>query len=87
MTAARGSLKTGDRWGDNMAVRGAGPNTQILLAARNGTNVALLTANDGIGLTYSAEIIAISGVHRAVSAAWALRLRRRQYVLGQDQRR
>ncbi|HSY18185.1 MAG TPA: hypothetical protein VK815_07620 [Candidatus Acidoferrales bacterium] len=57
-----GTMKTGDRWGDNMAVRGSGPNTQILLAARNGTNVALLTPNDGIGVTYSAEIIAISGV-------------------------
>lgn len=55
-----------ERWGDSMAVRGAGANTEILLGSRasapGGTNVALLTANDGIGLTYSSQIIAISGV-------------------------
>jgi hypothetical protein len=55
-----------ERWGDTMAVRGAGPTTQILLGSRasapGGTNVALLTPNDGIGLTYSSQIIAISGV-------------------------
>ncbi|MGH7943058.1 MAG: beta strand repeat-containing protein [Limisphaerales bacterium] len=55
-----------ERWGDTMAVRGAGPNTQILLGSRaaapGGTNVALLTPNDGLGLTYSSQIIAVSGV-------------------------
>ncbi|HEV2327235.1 MAG TPA: hypothetical protein VGY56_00425 [Verrucomicrobiae bacterium] len=55
-----------ERWGDTMAARGAGPNTQILLGSRasapGGTNVALLTANDGIGLTYSSQIIAVSDV-------------------------
>lgn len=55
-----------ERWGDNMAVRGAGPNTQILLGSRasapGGTNVAYLTPNDGQGLTYSSRIIAVSGV-------------------------
>ena len=55
-----------ERWGDSIAVRGAGPNTQILLGSRasapGGTNVALLTPNDGQGLTYSSQIIAVSGV-------------------------
>ncbi len=55
-----------ERWGDNMAVRGAGTNTQILLGSRasapGGTNVAFLTPNDGVGLTYASQIIAVSGV-------------------------
>ena len=56
----------GERWGDTLAVRGAGPNTQILLGSRAsgtaGTNVAFLTPNDGIGLTYASVIIAVSNV-------------------------
>ena len=55
-----------ERWGDTLAVRGAGPDTQILLGSRasapGGTNVAFLTPNDGVGLTYSAQMIAVSGV-------------------------
>jgi len=55
-----------ERWGDTLAVRGAGPNTQILLGSRasapGGTNVAFLTPNDGVGLTYQSEIIAVSNV-------------------------
>ncbi len=55
-----------ERWGDTMAVRGAGPNTQILLASRaaapGGTNMAFLTPNDQVGLTYSSQIISVSGV-------------------------
>ncbi|HEY1786782.1 MAG TPA: immunoglobulin domain-containing protein [Verrucomicrobiae bacterium] len=55
-----------ERWGDSIAVRGVGPTTQILLGSRasapGGTNVALLTPNDGQGLTYSSQIIAVSGV-------------------------
>ncbi len=35
------------RWGDNFAVRGAGANTQLLLASRNGTILSLLTTADG----------------------------------------
>jgi hypothetical protein len=38
----------GDRWGDTMAVRGSGPNTQILFGSYNGTNVALFTTQDGV---------------------------------------
>ena len=56
----------GERWGDTLAVRGAGPNTQILLGSRavapGGTNVAFLTPNDGVGLTYSSTLIAVSNV-------------------------
>jgi hypothetical protein len=50
---------SGDRWGDNMAVRGSGANTQILLSSR-GTNVSLLTTGDG--LTYSSLTIGVPGV-------------------------
>jgi hypothetical protein len=44
---------SGDRWGDTMAVRGSGVNTEILLGSYSGfgggpsTNVALLTTDDG----------------------------------------
>lgn len=59
-------ISSEDRWGDSMAVRGAGPNTQILLgtyvtitdgSGNNlygtgpGTNVAILTTTDGINFT------------------------------------
>ena len=46
-----------DRWGDTLVVRGAGANTQVLLASRgngaagNGTNLCILTTTDGIGFT------------------------------------
>jgi hypothetical protein len=51
-----------DRWGDSMAVRGGGTNTQILLGTYEtiganqygtgpGTNVAILTTSDGINFT------------------------------------
>ena len=42
------SAASGLRWGDNLAVRGAGPNTQILLAPGTGTNVALFSTANGI---------------------------------------
>lgn len=52
------------RWGDNIAVRGFGPNTQILLAPGTGTNVALLQTISG--LDFQTEIpptiIAVSNV-------------------------
>ena len=52
----------GLRWGDNLALRGTGNDTQILLASGTGTNVALLTTSDG-GLSFTPAIIPISGVH------------------------
>jgi hypothetical protein len=48
---------SGDRWGDTMAVRGAGTNTQILLGSYAGfdggpgTNASLLTTVDGVNFT------------------------------------
>jgi hypothetical protein len=49
---------SGERWGDYMAVRGAGPSTQVLLGSKSGTNVALLTTSDGSNFVSS--VIAIS---------------------------
>ncbi len=46
-----------DRWGDTIAVRGAGAATQVLIASRgngavgNGTNLCILTTADGIAFT------------------------------------
>jgi hypothetical protein len=37
----------GGRWGDTLAVRGAGLNTQLLAAQRNGQAVAIFTTADG----------------------------------------
>jgi hypothetical protein len=59
---ANPGVSSGDRWGDSMAVRGAGTNTQILLGTYEtlsgglfgtgpGTNVAILTTADGINFT------------------------------------
>jgi len=42
-----GALGGSDRWGDTMAVRGGGLNTQILLGSRSGTNVAFLNNSGG----------------------------------------
>ena len=49
----------GDRWGDTMAIRGSGPNTQILFGSYNGTNVALFTTPDGT--TFYPTLIAVQG--------------------------
>jgi hypothetical protein len=51
---------SGERWGDTMAIRGAGINTQILVPSRNGTNVALFTTADGINFTCT--LLPITGV-------------------------
>jgi hypothetical protein len=48
------------RWGDNIAVRGSGANTQILIAPGTGTNVCLFTTADG--LNFVPNIITISNV-------------------------
>jgi hypothetical protein len=56
-----GSLGGADRWGDTMAIRGGGVNTQILLGSRTATNIALLTTTDGTNFT--GEYIAISGAN------------------------
>ena len=49
----------GDRWGDTMAVRGSGVNTEILFGSLNGTNVALFTTADGVDFTPT--LIAVQG--------------------------
>jgi len=49
----------GDRWGDTLAVRGSGADTQILLGSYNGTNVALFVTADG--LTFTPIMIAVQG--------------------------
>jgi len=58
----------GLRWGDNIAVRGAGPGTQILIAPGaesngSGSHVVLLTTTDGI--SFSQNVISINGVASA----------------------
>lgn len=49
-----------DRWGDTMAIRGSGPNTEILFGSYNGTNVALFTTPDGIN--FMPTLIEVPGV-------------------------
>ncbi len=46
-----GAPATNRRFGDNLDVRGAGTNTQILLGSRNGTNAVVLTTVDGTNFT------------------------------------
>jgi len=48
----------GLRWGDNIAVRGAGSEAQILLAPGSGTNVCLMLASE----FFAPRILTISGV-------------------------
>jgi len=54
------SASSSTRWGDNMAVRGAGTNTQILIASDLGTNVVLLSTTNGVNFTNT--VIKVSGV-------------------------
>ncbi|HWI56769.1 MAG TPA: immunoglobulin domain-containing protein, partial [Bacillota bacterium] len=68
-----GGLEPGLRWGDNLAVRGAGANTQILLAPASGTNVVLLRTAVGsseFDFQYAVPpaVIAVSGVPSGFAA-------------------
>ena len=56
-----GTSAAGLRWGDNLAVRGSGTTTQILIAPGSGTNVCLLTTSDGFSFS-TANIITVSNV-------------------------
>ena len=47
----------GQRWGDTLDVRGAGTNTQILLASRAGNVVAVLTTANGT--TFTSKLITV----------------------------
>jgi len=60
--AGAGGGQTNARWGDTLSVRGAGANTQILMApaSSGGTNVALLRSADGTNFTNT--VIAVNGV-------------------------
>ena len=51
---------SGDRWGDTMAVRGSGVNTEILIGSYSGTNVVLFTTTDGS--TFTPNLIAVTNV-------------------------
>lgn len=46
-----GLLPSGTRWGDNVAIRGSGTSTEILVGSFANTNVALFTTTDGINFT------------------------------------
>ena len=50
----------GLRWGDNFAVRGGGPDTQLLCAPGSGTNFCVFTTADGFN--FSPNIITVSNV-------------------------
>ena len=62
-----GGVQPGLRWGDNLAIRGAGTNTQILLAPGSGTNVVLLQTTSGNNFQYEVPpaVIAVTGVPSA----------------------
>ena len=51
---------SGNRWGDTMAVRGAGIGTQILLGSFSGSNVVLFTTTDGEN--FLPTLIPVAGV-------------------------
>jgi len=48
-----------ERWGDALNVRGAGPNTQIVISSRAGTNICVFTTVNGT--SYTANPVSISG--------------------------
>ncbi|HWQ93338.1 MAG TPA: immunoglobulin domain-containing protein [Clostridia bacterium] len=59
------TAEPGIRWGDTLAVRGAGATTQVLLGPATGTNVVLLRTAGGVDFQYEVPptVLAISGVH------------------------
>jgi len=61
------SLQPGLGYGDSMAVRGSGTNTQILLPPRSGTNVVLLRTSSGLDFKNEIPpaVIAVSNVPSA----------------------
>lgn len=56
-----GLLPASTRWGDNVAIRGSGANTEILATSYASTNVALFTTADGTN--FSAIRIDIAGIN------------------------
>jgi hypothetical protein len=57
---ANGLVLPSARWGDNVAIRGSGPATEILVSSYANTNVALFTTTDGTN--FSAIRIDIPGI-------------------------
>jgi len=59
-----GDIDPGLRWGDNIAVRGSGTNTQVLIAPASGTNVVLLRTQTGADFQNEIppSVIAVNGV-------------------------
>ena len=51
IVAFQGTTGTGFRYGDSMDVRGAGPNTQIIISGTANPRVAFLTTTDGTNFT------------------------------------
>jgi hypothetical protein len=61
----------GQRWGDAMAVRGSGTNTQILLSSATTNVVAVLTTADGINYTSTAILVTNApATFATVGLAW-----------------
>lgn len=61
------AVQSGLRWGDSVAVRGAGADTQILLAPGSGTRVVLLRTSSGLDFQNEIPpaVITVSGVTSA----------------------
>ena len=69
------------RWGDTLDVRGAGTNTQVILASRNGNVVAVLTTANGT--TFTSKLITVADA--PARRLWpGPGLWRRQHLLGQS---
>lgn len=62
-----GNDSNAERWGDTMAVRGAGANTQVLLGSKS-TKVSLLTVQNLGSTNFQAIAIAVSGVPSGFAA-------------------
>jgi hypothetical protein len=45
------------RWGDTLDVRGAGTNTQVIIASRSSTNVAIFTTTDGTNFSATSVVV------------------------------
>lgn len=54
------AVQPGLGWGDVLAARGAGPDTQILIAPRTGTSVVLLRTSSGMDFQYEVAPLAIA---------------------------
>ena len=60
-----GTPAAGLRWGDSIAVRGSGANTQILIGPGTSSNVCIFTTPDGLNFTQN--IISVTNVTNGIS--------------------